>query len=140
MENELNKWIVEVLFEGCWHKWEGDWLGDGMVVCGCGEKYEWNDNYSADWRPPNNPEFTKSLDLASLAEAKAIEVVGREAYIAALAKAVSDQMTRHVMEQFPGREWRSIEIAGWLDEAKLHVPTAGATARCTAVRAAVEGK
>jgi len=111
MENELNKWIAEVLFEGCWHDWRS--MGPNWGYrCGkdCGKT-----------SPANyNPDYCNDLNLASLAEAKAIEVAGWNKYYMALTDAIDPLTTDCV----------SIRL----------IVTATALQRCTAVRAAVEGK
>lgn len=122
MENELNKWIAEVLFEGCWHDWRS--MGPNWGYrCGkdCGKT-----------SPANyNPDYCNDLNLASLAEAKAIEKVGWRKYGDALFLVfVKDHQ---------------VETLKWMISSNVmatHVGFARATAlqRCTAVRAAVEGK
>jgi len=119
MENELNKWIVEVLFERCWHEFESmpDNANEKVPIC---TNCEWFID------PPENPEYTKSLDLASLVEAKAIEKVGKTVYFEHLCYVTQDATWR------PEYEKREVAFI-------LSLVTATALQRCTAARAAVEG-
>lgn len=69
---------------------------------------------------------TKSLDLASLVEAKAIEKVGKTVYFEHLCYVTQDATWR------PEYEKREVAFI-------LSLVTATALQRCTAARAAVEG-
>lgn len=95
-EKELNRWC---------HKFMGYCLS-GNEDCGCTPR-----------------DYTESLDLASIVEAKAIETVGWQPYMDALWDLAVREMQDDMSKKLP-------QI----------ITTASALARCQASRAALEGK
>ena len=133
MENELNKWIVEVLFEGCWHEprlvdVEGDWwrCQCGIESTGFSKKLIFL-----------NPDYCSSLDLARLLETKMLEMDLGQAYIVNLAKLLGFDTERWNRQESLPEGWTAQSLTA-MDVFIL--TTATALQRCTAVRAAVEGK
>ncbi len=85
------------------------------------------------------PDYCSSLDLAAKVEAKAIEMVGRDVYVEALERVITHVIMGMAGEE-PVKRLRPIEMAGVIDVAKLHTPTAPAITRVEAAKRAVEGK
>ena len=114
-KEELNRWCHTVLLGKCWHEFAPYRAIHGQHKClkDCG-----TDRHDDDaW----NPDYCSSLDLASIVEAKAIEVAGEDLWLRATINLSIDNddgeslclMRRQI--------------------------TASAETRCKAARAAVEG-
>lgn len=123
----LNRWCHTVLLGKCKHRFDPDELnrtallprcldcGARPLSCQTGKGEDRYKVLSVEWRIPD---YTSSLDLASIVEAKAIELKGWNIYSGALLIVVGYSRNEFISKK---------------------MVTASAPTRCKAARAAVEG-
>lgn len=120
-DTNINQQIHKILGL-CWHEWSG---GPRWECVKCGV-YLFTVSQSVP--PDDNPDYCSSLDLTARAEAKVIEMVGREKYGQCLIREIGGQAYHigHCFDKF-------------YDEFITDIATASPLTRCLALIAAVGG-
>jgi len=132
-KDELNRWCHTVLLGKCWHEPKQDSVDVGLRFVPC---VHCPNNLKVDLDGIYNPDYTSSLNLASIVEAKILDMDLGQKYMVHLAELVGINSERWSRADTQPEGWTLIHLSA-CDGFML--ATADAPTRCKAARAVVEG-